>query len=90
MPGVICTNLYSKPYTVYTFGMVALAENLKRYRNKAKLSQKELASRIGISCTRISEIESANGNPTVKTLEKIAAALQIDPVDLLRKRKPKK
>lgn len=70
--------------------MVALAENLKRYRNRAKLSQKQLAELIGISCPRISEIESGIGNPTVKTLEKIATALQIEPVDLLRVKRVKK
>jgi len=70
--------------------MVALAENLRKFRNRAKLSQKQLADRIGISCPRISEIELGKGNPTVKTLEKIATALQVEPMDLLRKLKPKK
>jgi transcriptional regulator with XRE-family HTH domain len=70
--------------------MVALAENLRKFRKRAKISQKQLADRIGISCPRISEIESGNGNPTVKTLEKIATALQVEPMDLLRKPKPKK
>jgi len=70
--------------------MVALAENLRKFRTLAKMSQKQLADRIGISCPRISEIELGKGNPTVKTLEKIATALQVEPIDLLRKPKSKK
>jgi transcriptional regulator with XRE-family HTH domain len=70
--------------------MVALATNLRKYRTKAGISQKQLADSVGTSHPRISEIENGRGNPTLDTLEKIAKVLNIQAIDLLRPDKPKK
>jgi DNA-binding XRE family transcriptional regulator len=40
------------------------------------LSQKQLAARTGIAQTEISRLERGEGNPTLRTLSKIASALQ--------------
>lgn len=62
--------------------MVTLATNLRTIRSRAKVSQKELANRVGVSYPRISEIENGKGNPTIETLEKIAIALNVNISDL--------
>lgn len=70
--------------------MAALAENIRRFRQAAGLSQKDLASAIGTSHPRISEIENGSGNPTIKTLERIASVLTVDIVDLFERPKSAK
>lgn len=70
--------------------MVTLAANLRKYRTKAGISQKQLADSVGTSYPRISEIENGKGNPTLETLEKLAKALNIRAVDLLIPAKPAK
>ena len=43
-------------------------------RNSVNMTQKELSERTGISQADISKIENGNGNPSLKTLQKIAHA----------------
>jgi transcriptional regulator with XRE-family HTH domain len=62
---------------------VSLGQNIAHLRHDRGMSQVELAHRVGTSFPRISEIESGKGNPTVKTLEKIAQALNTTPSNLL-------
>jgi transcriptional regulator with XRE-family HTH domain len=57
--------------------MNILAKNVKRLRSIRNLTQKELADMAGTSYPRISEIETGSGNPTVDSVERIAAALEI-------------
>jgi len=55
-----------------------LAQNIKKFRKKAKLSQEALAQKADITYSTLIKIESgANDNPTVKTLVKIAKALKV-------------
>ena len=62
-----------------------LAQNIKKFRKKLNLSQEELAQKAGITYSTLIKIESgANDNPTVKTLAKIAKALDIKIDDLLQ------
>lgn len=61
-----------------------LPENLKRIRERHKLTQKELADRIGVQHTRISEIELGKSNPRLSTIEKIAAYFGIPVARLLQ------
>lgn len=44
-------------------------------RKKLNLSQKEMTKRCGISQADLSRIENGNANPSLKTLERIADAL---------------
>lgn len=44
-------------------------------RRKEGITQKELSERTGIAQGDISKLENGNANPSVKTLERIAAAL---------------
>ena len=61
----------------------AFAGNLKRLRNKSRLSQEELALRAGLDRTYISGCERAVRNPSLLSVEKIAEALNVTATDLL-------
>ena len=60
-----------------------LAQQVIERRKKAKLSQAALSKLIGLSIARISEIERAKANPTLDTLEVLAAAFNVSVIDLL-------
>lgn len=53
----------------------ALQENIRVRRAKLNLTQKEAGSKVGIAGSVWSDIENGNQSPTVKTLERIALAL---------------
>lgn len=53
-----------------------IADALLQFRVDNKMTQKELAKLIGMNRSRLSGIETASGNPTLKTLKKIANALE--------------
>jgi transcriptional regulator with XRE-family HTH domain len=59
-----------------------LALNMRHNRQSLELSQAKLAERIGTATNYISKIESEKQFPSVKMLEKIAAALNIDTAEL--------
>lgn len=60
-----------------------LSENIKNIRKKKGLSQDKLARIADVTLTTLVKIESgANDNPTIKTLKKIADALEV-PIDKL-------
>lgn len=50
---------------------LAMAEAI----HQSGLSQREVATRLGVSEARISQILSATGNPTIKTLARLADVL---------------
>jgi transcriptional regulator with XRE-family HTH domain len=58
--------------------------NLKRLRQAAGLSQVELSSRSGISRRMIVAIETGDANISLSSLDKLAAVLGVDFVDLVR------
>ena len=57
---------------------------MKRFRLAAKLSQEELAYRADMDRTYVSSLERGNYAATVDMLERIADALGVEPVELLR------
>jgi transcriptional regulator with XRE-family HTH domain len=60
------------------------AANLRRLRLERGLSQEELAHRTGIDRTYVSHLERLRYNPTLDMVERLAAALEIDALELLR------
>jgi len=55
-----------------------LAKTIKELRKKHKISQEELARKAGMTYSTLIKIESgANDNPTIKTMKKIADALEV-------------
>lgn len=49
------------------------------------MSQEELAERVGISSRYVGSLERAVHSPTVAVLERIAAALEVEPGLLLKR-----
>lgn len=64
-----------------------LADNVKFYRSQLKISQEKLAERCNLSTNYVGSIESRARRVNIDTIEKLAKGLQIDPSELLVKRK---
>lgn len=63
-----------------------LAKNLQRLRRAKGLSQEAFADHAQIDRTYISGLERAVRNPTLAVVERVAAALGVEPWELLRPR----
>ena len=64
----------------------ALSYNLKRIRKKVlNFSQEEFAAYCGISTETLSILECQKGDPRLSTIQKIAAYLDCEVVELLTK-----
>jgi transcriptional regulator with XRE-family HTH domain len=61
-----------------------LGRNLRAYRRAKGLSQEELADLLGFHRTYIGGLERGERNVTLQTLDRLAAQLGADPIDLLR------
>ena len=69
---------------------VRLAEQVRRLRLQADLTQAELAARAGVTVETVARLErvlrgrlSANANPSLETMERIATALGVEVAELL-------
>ncbi|MCJ8521152.1 helix-turn-helix domain-containing protein [Pseudorhizobium tarimense] len=60
------------------------ARNLRIARQAKGLSQEEVAHRAGIDRTYISSLEREVYSPTIDVVERLAQAMEMDPLDLLR------
>ena len=60
----------------------ALAESLRRLREKAGLSQVQMARRLGISRPTLNRLETASQNTTLNTLGQLCRTLRCGPGDL--------
>jgi transcriptional regulator with XRE-family HTH domain len=67
----------------------ALARNVRRLRKEKGWTQDVLAAKIHVEQTAVSLIENGRANPTLQTLEAVAASLGVRLVDLLDARLPK-
>ena len=65
------------------FSDMDFAQRLKTAREKAGLSQSELAAQCGLTIRSISAYETGRANPRGVTLHKLAAALGVSPAWLL-------
>lgn len=65
-----------------------LARNLRRLRQERGLSQERFALDHQFDRTYISGIERGVRNPTITVVERLAAALGVDPVILLAPEEP--
>ena len=63
-----------------TFG-----QNVRRVRLERGLTLEALADEVGLAYTYVGQIERGQRNPTLGVVEKIALALQSDPLTLLRR-----
>ncbi len=62
----------------------ALGRNLRRYRIDRGLSQEEFADELGVHRTYMGSIERGERNLTLRTVERLAGLIAVDPIQLLR------
>lgn len=61
-----------------------VAHNVRAGRKRLGLSQEELADVAGLHRTYIGSIERGERNVSIDNIDRLATALQLDPIDLLR------
>ncbi len=66
-----------------TFAIVAGTHPIRAWREYKNMRINELAKRVGISGSYLSQIENGKRNPTIATLKAIANSLNIDPEMLI-------
>jgi len=64
--------------------LITIGENIKRYRLKAKITQKELAEKIGVTHFWVCKLEKGKKNSTINLLIAISRELKIDLNDLTK------
>lgn len=62
----------------------AVGENLRRYRLARGLSQEEFAEVLGFHRTYVGGLERGERNLSLRSVERLAAAIDADPLELLR------
>ena len=63
---------------------IAFGVVLRSLRKKAGLSQEQLALEAGVERNFVSLIERGVNQPTIRIIFKLAAALHIDPSDMMK------
>ena len=58
--------------------------NIRVYRKARGVSQEELADSLGVHRTYMGGVERGERNLTLRSLERLAERMGVDPVDLLR------
>lgn len=61
-----------------------LGINVRRYRTERGLTQEGLADEVGLALTYVGQIERGLRNPTLDIVERLARALGVNALDLLR------
>lgn len=61
----------------------ALGGAIRQLREKAELSQEELADRAGLSRAWVSEIESGRKSPMWRTVEQLARGLEVRMIEIV-------
>ena len=63
---------------------IKLGKNIKRIRERKKMSQGDICRVLGFDRAQMSNIEAGKGNPMLSTIEKIAQALVVTSDELLK------
>lgn len=63
--------------------VILFGRNVRALRERAGLSQEELAFRAGMKRSYLSDLERGTRNPTVRALGRLAVALDVPPARLL-------
>ena len=60
-----------------------MGANLRLYRRRRNLSQEEFAQKLGVHRTYLGGVERGERNLTLRSVERLAAAIGVKPIDLL-------
>jgi len=63
--------------------LTSIGDNIRKYRRKKNLTQKQLGELLELFNTYLSDIENNRTNPSIKTLKKLAKAMEISYILLL-------
>ncbi len=63
------------------------SHNLRLQRQRRKLTQEQLADKAGMSVAYVSLLERGERTPPLDTLEQLAKALRVEPLELLQQRR---
>lgn len=63
-----------------------LGRNVRKVRQQRRMSQETLALESGMKRSYVSDIERGTRNPSVRALERLALALDVEPDLLIRNR----
>lgn len=74
----------SQPVQTATDAGLRVAAQVREIRRARHLSQRQLAGRMLVPRTYISKIENGKAIPTLGSLERLAAALEVDVCQLVR------
>lgn len=58
-------------------------ERVRRRRTALGMTQEQLAAKVGMNRPDLSDIENGKHSPTLKTIERLAAALDVPPSALV-------
>ncbi|MFA5877482.1 MAG: helix-turn-helix transcriptional regulator [Candidatus Paceibacterota bacterium] len=61
-----------------------LGQNLKRIRTKKGISQGDISRTLNVNKSYISNIENGKSNPTLATITKLAKAVGVSSVELMK------
>jgi len=61
-----------------------VGRNIRRVRNERGVSQEQFAAILGVHRTYLGAVERGERNLTLRSVERLAAWLQVEPLDLLR------
>lgn len=64
--------------------VTAFGRNVRELRKAKGLSQEDLEGLTGLKRSYISDMERGTRNPTLKAVERVAAALEVKPEELVR------
>jgi len=65
-----------------------VGENLRAYRLREGLSQEEFAHRLEVHRTYMGGVERGERNLTLQSVERLAAAIDVEPIELLTELRP--
>lgn len=57
--------------------MSTFSNNMKFYRNKLLMTQEDLAKKIKLSQSMVTQMENGQKDPSLKTIERIAKAFKV-------------
>ncbi|QIG42064.1 helix-turn-helix transcriptional regulator [Nocardioides anomalus] len=63
-----------------------VGRNLRRHREDEGLSQEAFADELGVHRTYMGSVERGERNLTLRTVEKLASSIGVEPLDLLREK----